>query len=71
MADSKLAKSPKLQPDFVKGLLTELKKVTWPTKRQTIRLTGVVIVISLIVAVYVGIIDLLLAKILEALTQRA
>jgi preprotein translocase subunit SecE len=47
----------------------ELKKVTWPTKEETIRLTATVFVISLIVAVYIGIIDVFLAKALELLTK--
>mgnify|MGYP001047585568 CR=1 FL=1 len=52
------------------GILDELKRVTWPTKKQTIRLTMVVIVISLIIGIYIGIIDVLLAKLLEFLTLK-
>lgn len=51
------------------GLIDELKKVTWPSREQTIRLTLVVIIISLIIGMYVGIIDILLAKALEYVTQ--
>lgn len=47
----------------------ELKRVTWPSKKQTIKLTSVVFIISLIVSLYVGIIDVLLAKVLELLTK--
>lgn len=50
-------------------LMEELKRVTWPTRAETIRLTTVVIVISLIIGVYIGIIDLGLAKVLELLTK--
>lgn len=50
-------------------IMDELKKVTWPTKQETIRLTGIVIVISLIIGAYIGIIDFLLAKALALLTQ--
>ncbi len=56
-------------PNFFADVLEELKKVTWPTKKETIRLTTTVFVISLIVAIYVGIIDVSLAKILELLTK--
>lgn len=50
-------------------IIDELKKVTWPTKKDTIRLTVIVIVISLIIGLYIGIIDILLTKVLEMLTK--
>jgi len=56
-------------PNFFSDVLEELKKVTWPTKEETVRLTVTVFLISLIVAIYVGIIDVLLAKVLEMLTR--
>lgn len=49
-------------------IIGELKKVTWPTREQTIRLTFIVIFISLIIGAYIGIIDFLLAKGLEYMT---
>mgnify|MGYP001024349450 CR=1 FL=1 len=52
------------------GILDELKKVSWPTKKETFRLTVVVIIISLIIGLYIGIIDVLLAKLLEFLTLK-
>ena len=58
------------QSSWAAGIIDELKKVSWPTKKETIRLTIVVIVISLIIGVYIGIIDVLLAKGLEFLTIR-
>lgn len=51
------------------GLVSELKKVSWPTRHETTRLTIMVLVISLIIGFYVGIIDVLLAKALEILTK--
>lgn len=54
---------------FAADLIEELKKVSWPTRRETIRLTTVVIAITLIIGAYIGIIDVLLAKALEMLTK--
>ncbi len=54
---------------FGSSLVDELRKVTWPTKKQTIRLTAVVIVISLIIGAYISIIDVLLTKLLEFITK--
>lgn len=51
-------------------LLDELKKVSWPTRKHTLRLTLVVILVSLIIGIYIGIIDVLFAKVLELLTKR-
>lgn len=37
--------------------ITELKLVTWPTREQTIKLTAIVIGISVFVGAYVGGLD--------------
>jgi len=50
-------------------LIGELKKVTWPSRNNTIRLTVIVVVISLIIGFYIGIIDSLLAIGLEFMTN--
>jgi preprotein translocase subunit SecE len=58
-----------INPNFATDVIDELKKVTWPTRPETIRLTTIVIVVSLIIGLYVGIIDILLAKGLEIITK--
>jgi preprotein translocase subunit SecE len=58
-----------VNPNFATDVVNELKKVTWPTKAETIRLTTIVIIVSLIIGIYVGIIDILLAKGLEFVTK--
>ena len=55
--------------NFATDVLGELKKVTWPTKLETVRLTTIVIIVSLIIGLYVGIIDILLAQGLEVVTK--
>jgi len=42
----------------------ELKKVTWPTKKETIKHTLIVIGLSLFVAAFLGILDFIFSKIL-------
>lgn len=49
-------------------LISELKKVSWPTKNETLKLTAFVVLISLIIGFYIGIIDTLLAYALESIT---
>lgn len=43
----------------------ELKQVQWPTRRETIYLTGVVLAISLILAAFLGGLDYFLAYLLR------
>ncbi len=42
---------------YIKDSIAEMKKVTWPTKRQTINYTLLIIGISLILATLIGIAD--------------
>jgi preprotein translocase subunit SecE len=50
---------------FFKGVLSELKKVHWPTKQELIRYTGVVIVTVLLMALAISFFDWLLYKPIE------
>lgn len=55
---------------FLGEVRGELTKVSWPTPRQTINLTLIVLAVSLLVGLYIGGIDLLLAKLTEAFLLR-
>jgi len=54
--------------DTIKSFLSEakfeLKKVTWPTKKETVATTSVVLVVVFIVALFLGVVDLGLGKII-------
>jgi preprotein translocase subunit SecE len=45
---------------FLKEVVAELRKVTWPTKDELIGSTIVTIIVSLIVAIFIGIVDRIL-----------
>jgi len=45
---------------FLKEVRTELAKVTWPTKNELIGSTIVTVVVTLIISVFIGIVDRLL-----------
>jgi len=49
--------------DFLNEVKVELTKVVWPTRDQTIRLTFIVILITVMVAFFVGGIDYILTNI--------
>jgi preprotein translocase subunit SecE len=45
-------------------VLSELRKVTWPSKEQTLRQTAIVIAVSLGLAFYLGGLDYLFTQLL-------
>ena len=52
---------------FLLEVRGEVKKVTWPSKKEAMGGTAVVLVVVLIMAVFLGLVDVLLTKIVEAL----
>lgn len=54
---------------FLKEVQEELKKVVWPTRAEVMRLTVVVILVSLIVGLFLGSIDFLLTKFTEIILK--
>ena len=50
---------------FFKDVITEFKRVQWPTREATIKSTSVVLCVSLAVALYLGIADLGLSDIMQ------
>lgn len=47
----------------------ELKKVTWPTRKETTGITGVVIVTSFVMCIYLGVVDWVLAELIKFLIR--
>ena len=64
-----MQKTTTMKAGFAQDIIEELKKVSWPSRKETVRLTTIVIGISLIIGLYIGIIDILLAKGLELFTK--
>ncbi|TSC65321.1 MAG: Protein translocase subunit SecE [Candidatus Doudnabacteria bacterium Gr01-1014_77] len=55
---------------FFSEVKSELSKVVWPTKQQTLRYTGVVILFSVLVSIVLASADYGLIKGLEKLIER-
>ncbi len=53
--------------NFLSEVKVEVKKVTWPSRKDAMGGTMVVMVVVLIISIFLGIIDTLLSKIVEAL----
>ncbi len=54
---------------YISQVVTELKKVSWPSKKQTINQTVLVIIVSVVAAVYIGGIDYLLQQLMRVLIK--
>lgn len=53
--------------NFLGDVKVEVKKVTWPTRKEAMGGTMVVFVVVLLMSVFLGLIDTLLSKIVEGL----
>ncbi|MEK7659401.1 MAG: preprotein translocase subunit SecE [Patescibacteria group bacterium] len=53
--------------EFLKDVRVELRKVSWPSRQETIKLTGVVILISVILAAFLGLLDFVFITLLNKL----
>ncbi|MGQ0704073.1 MAG: preprotein translocase subunit SecE [Gemmatimonadales bacterium] len=50
--------------DFFVAVRAELSKVSWPTQKELIKATRMVVVLTLILGIVLGLVDLLLTKVL-------
>jgi preprotein translocase subunit SecE len=51
--------------NFFEEVKLELGKVTWPTRKETIATTWVVVAIVLLISLYLGACDVVLAKLMR------
>lgn len=51
--------------EFLANVKAELKKVTWPTKKETYASTMIVIVLVLLSAVFLGGVDMILSRLIR------
>jgi preprotein translocase subunit SecE len=52
---------------FLQEVQLELKKVVWPTRKDTLASTSVVLIIVIIIAFFLGLIDLGLTRIIRVI----
>lgn len=56
-------KVAKKNTGFFKSVIAELKKVHWPTKKEVLKYTGVVVATCVVAAVVLGLFDLVFGEI--------
>ena len=52
---------------FFREVRNELKKVSWPSRKDTMGSTSIVIILVIIIALYLGIVDFGLGRIIRLL----
>jgi preprotein translocase subunit SecE len=50
---------------FFREVRIEIKKITWPQRKETIASTSIVIIIVLVIGLFLGIVDVGLARIIK------
>lgn len=51
--------------EYIKDTRAEFKHVVWPTRKQAIYFTIIVIVLSVVIAYFLGIFDFIFGRVLE------
>lgn len=55
--------------EYLKDTRAEMKHVSWPTKDQTVSYTVLVILLSVVVAIFLGVFDAAFRKLLELVVK--
>lgn len=55
---------------FLNEVKLELSKVVWPTRQDVVKLTAIVIAVSVVVGFFIGGVDYILTKITELALKR-
>jgi preprotein translocase subunit SecE len=55
---------------FLNEVADELKKVTWPTRQEAIKMTFTVIAVSVVVAIFIGSLDFVLTQFISKILTR-
>ena len=58
--------SPSQIKKFIEEVKVEFLKIVWPDKKMTLGLTGVVVVLTIVISIYLGSVDLLLGKLVAS-----
>jgi preprotein translocase subunit SecE len=55
--------------EFVQEVLAEFRKVTWPSHQELINSTTIVIVVTVVLAFFLGGVDIALSKVVERILR--
>jgi len=55
--------------EFIREVVAEFRKVTWPSRQELINSTVVVITVTVVVALFLGGVDIVLARVVERILR--
>jgi len=55
--------------EFVREVLAEFRKVSWPSRQELINSTVVVITVTVVVSLFLGAVDVVLARVVERILR--
>ena len=55
--------------EFVREVVAEFRRVTWPTRQEVINATVVVIAVTVILSLFLGGVDVALARVVERILR--
>jgi preprotein translocase subunit SecE len=55
--------------EFVREVLAEFRKVSWPSRQELINSTIVVITVTVVVSLFLGAVDVVLARVVERILR--
>ena len=58
----KVLSLPKRIAEFVREIVSELRRVVWPTRSQVVTYSGVVLVFVIVLAIIVNVIDIVVGQ---------
>ena len=58
--------SPVQIKQFLKEVKVEFGKIVWPDKKMTMGLAGIVIVMTIVISLYLGSVDMILGKVISS-----
>ena len=61
--------SPSQIKKFVSEVQAEFSKITWPDKKVTLGLTGMVLLLTFIISAYLGTVDVILGKLISLILR--
>jgi preprotein translocase subunit SecE len=55
--------------EFTQEVLAEFRKVTWPSRQELVNSTVVVVVVTVVLAFFLGGVDIVLARVVERILR--
>ena len=60
----------KVTPDIFANIYGEFKKIEWPTRKETLHLSLIVVIISGLLGLYIGGLDIIFTKFITFIVSR-